>query len=123
MLDIIPSHSDLIYESSRFSLTCEVTLPSSVDTPVSFSYVWRNPYGSVIHWDDRIYFYNGPSNQTLIFNPIDNGDSNSMQTDAGQYTCRVYITPDNVNVNSANYITTSDSLVIEGRYNFSLNFV
>ncbi|XP_019849871.1 PREDICTED: titin-like, partial [Amphimedon queenslandica] len=112
-LDIIPRHNDSIYESSLFSLTCEVTLPSSVDTPVSLSYVWRNPYGSTIHYDDRISFYVGPRNETLIFNPIDNGDSNSMQTDAGQYTCQVQVIPNNVNVNSASYVTTSDSLVIE----------
>lgn len=91
---------------------------------MSLSYVWQNPYRSTIHSDTRISFYTGPRNETLIFNPIDNGDSNSMPTDAGQYTCQVQVTPNNVNVNSANYLTSSNSLVIEGKYIlfFSFNF-
>ena len=114
-LGITLSHDDPIYESTLFSLTCTVLLPNSIDTPVSLNYIWRNPHGNIIVSDGRLSFNTGTNNQTLVFNPIDNGDSNSMQTDSGQYKCELYVSSSDVNIISTNHSTYSKSLSVEGK--------
>lgn len=121
------SHQDTIYESTLFSLTCSAVVPDSVDTSVSVNFVWFDPQGQAINDsnDDRLYFQNGVNNQTLFFDPIDNGDNSLMMTnDSGRYTCQVTISPSvDGNIQSIMASVNSAELIVEGKITFICTFV
>ena len=76
-----------IYESTRFTLTCTMSLPSAVDVHTILRQAhWTNSNGQIINTSNRIMTNTNDHITTLTFSPIDNGD-HSQYNDTGEYTC------------------------------------
>ena len=95
---MIPT-SELLYEGTLQTMTCNVTLPDTVDTNVNVTIDWILGTNIIITTSDRIIIspvssMMSPFISTLTFNPL-------IISDAGQYYCRS--TADS----TSQYITTS----------------
>ena len=94
---MIPT-SELLYEGTLQTMTCNVTLPDTVDTNVNVTIDWILGTNIIITTSDRIIIspvssMMSPFISTLTFNPL-------IISDAGQYYCQStadstsqYITP------------------------------
>ena len=95
---MIPT-SELLYEGTLQTMTCNVTLPDIVDTNVNVTIDWILGTNIIITTSDRIIIspvssMMSPFISTLTFNPL-------IISNAGQYYCQS--TADS----SSQYITTS----------------
>ena len=113
MLSITSSQAPPIYESTQFNLTCVISpLPSTVDTPVTTSFIWLDSNGDVIANDTRQYsIAAGPNANTLVFDPIDNFQFN----DSGQYQCQAFINSLNSTVVSSNSTIYSNFITVQSK--------
>ena len=98
---MIPT-SELLYEGTLQTMTCNVTLPDTVDTNVNVTIDWILGTNIIITTSDRIIIspvssMMSPFISTLTFNPL-------IISDAGQYYCQS--TADS----TSPYITTSTTL-------------
>ena len=113
------SPSGIIYESTLLVITCNATLPSTVDTVVTATVTWTGPNGlanstngriivdPAISVDDNIF------QSQLTFQPVDNGDTEKEVNDAGQYTCEMaIISTDSLILTGTNDIT--EDIVVTG---------
>ena len=100
------SPSGIIYESTPLVITCNASLPSTVDSDVMATVTWTGPHG-VINSDGRITADPPVSvddnvfQSVLKFDPVDNGDTFKGVDDTGQYTCEMTI-------------SSTDSLILPG---------
>lgn len=91
------SPSGTIYESTLLVITCNASLPSTVDTDVSATVTWTGPNGMVntdagrIIVGQAVAVGNNVFQSVLKFYPVDNGDAIEGTDDAGQYTCEMVI--------------------------------
>ena len=100
------SLSGIIYESTLLVITCNATLPSTVDTVVTATGTWTGPNGLVntngrIIVDPAVSVDDNVFQSQLTFQPVDNGDTEKDVNDAGQYTCEMAI-------------SSTDSLILTG---------
>ena len=109
------SPSGIIYESTLLVITCNATLPSTVDTDVTATVTWIGPNGLVntngrITVDPAVLVDDNVFQSQLTFRPVDNGDTDEGGNDAGQYTCEMAI-------------SSTDSLIVTGTNNIAQNIV
>ena len=100
------SPSGIIYESTLLVITCNATLPSTVDTVVTATVTWTGPNSLVntsgrIIVDPAISVDDNVFQSQLTFQPVDNGNTEKKVNDAGQYTCEMVI-------------SSTDSLILTG---------
>ena len=114
------SPSGIIYESTLLVITCNATLPSTVDTVVTATVTWTGP-NSLVNTNGRIIVDPAISvddnvfQSQLTFQPVDNGDTEKDVNDAGQYTCEMDISStDNLILTGTNDIRTEDIVVTGG---------
>ena len=97
------SPSSIIYESTLLVITCNATLPSTVDTDVTATVTWTGPNG-LVNTNGRIIVYpavsvdNNVFQSQLTFQPVDNGDTEKEVNDAGQYTCEMAISSNDISL-------------------------
>ena len=110
------SPSGIIYESTPLAITCNASLPSTVDSDVMATVTWTGPHG-VINSDGRITVDPPVSvddnvfQSVLKFEPVDNGDSTfHAVNDTGQYTCEMTI-------------SSTDSLILAGTNDITRDIV
>lgn len=120
-MNITPSQTPPVYESTRFNLTCIVEpLPEFVDTPINISIIWLNNFGSPITNDARRYIVPIDSYKSvLVFNPIDNLRWN----DNGRYQCQVFANSLRADIVFSNNTVFSDIIRVEGKIFFDLKSV
>ena len=82
------------YEGTSQTLTCNVTLPDTVDTDVTVDVQWTLPASSDRVMISAVYSMRPPFISTLTLSPL-------SMSDAGQYSCEA--TADS----SSQYITAS----------------
>ncbi len=118
------SPSGIIYESTLLVITCNATLPSTVDTVVTATVTWTGPNGLVntngritvdtaVSVDDNVY------QSQLTFQPVDNGDTDKGGNDTGQYTCEMAISSNDPIVNSID----NNDLILTGTNNITEDIV
>ena len=113
------SPSGIIYESTLLVITCNATLPSTVDTDVTATVTWIGPNGlgntnERITVDPAVLVDDNVFQSQLTFQPVDNGDVNKGGNDAGQYTCEMAIssTDSLIVVNGMSIITFNCFMIL-----------
>ena len=106
MLSIELSRQNDFLAGSEFTVTCNITVDYTVDTPFIVNITWTmtnsNVYNILTNTTDRI----------TVLNPFDNTYSTqvifstlSSSVDSGMYTCNVSI----ISVGGYNYVSNADT--------------
>ena len=110
--------SDPAYEGTSQTLTCNVTLPPSVDTDVNITVHWRpEPLSS-----DRVTIHQpfalmSPFISTLVISPVGMNESGQYSCEATASSSSEYITPSSSgNSSQQNLTVTGKSLTIYCMY-------
>ena len=103
------------YAGSRFILHCTIQLSQTVDSPVTFTVLWRRS-GVLISNDTRTTVYNVAQNGSHTFLSMLVFSSLSLTLDSGQYTCEASVSaspPSRYITGSLSATSTAYSLTVE----------